>query len=340
MTSTTVNQDGSSSETNAIATAPAQDGSSRETSNTTYYDSNHDIDGTQTSTTQNAGDGSSETLALRYNANGDLIHRMNGVVDTDGVASTQDIDYDGEKTNVTGYTIDTYDSIAGSKNFYEEGVNTGFYAFDTVEGFIMNIRFRMDFTNQPPDQNEEHHQILQMKRAQPSPWYGFQLRQDKNNKYIYLGTQFEFGSNTNTNINPQGANWIVENQIAEFNLQVTYDPTLFSNTFILRDLITNRILFTSDYVFPDLPELRYLTICLGYALDEDGNPYRYSNMDIINFSIEKLIHPPATPVFAFSDNTISISCETPGTEIWYKLGGTSIFSLYTQPIEITEDTLV
>ena len=50
-----------------------------------------------------------------------------------------------------------------------------------------------------------------MKRADPSPWYGFQIRQSGTSKYIQLGTQFEFGSNTNTAINPQSANWIIAN---------------------------------------------------------------------------------------------------------------------------------
>lgn len=79
-----------------------------------------------------------------------------------------------------------------------------------------------------------------MKRANPSPWYGFQIRQSSTGKYVQLGTQFEFGSNTNTAVNPSTVNWIVTNQIAEYNFQVTYDPTLFSNTFVARELISNK----------------------------------------------------------------------------------------------------
>lgn len=56
-------------------------------------------------------------------------------------------------------------------------MNTEFYGFDSVNGFVMNIRFTIDFTDQPPNQDENHHNILTMKRATPSPWYGFQLRQ-------------------------------------------------------------------------------------------------------------------------------------------------------------------
>ena len=71
-----------------------------------------------------------------------------------------------------------------------------------------------------------------MKRANPSPWYGFQIRHVNTAKNITLGTQFEFGSNTNTTINPNTANWVVTDKIAEFNFHVIYDPTLFSNTFV------------------------------------------------------------------------------------------------------------
>lgn len=179
-----------------------------------------------------------------------------------------------------------------------------------------------------------------MKRANPSPWYGFQLRQSGTNKYIQLGTQFEFGSNTNTTISPQAANWIVNNQIAEYNIQVVYDPTLYSNTFVCRELISNRQIFTTSYLFPDLPELRYLTVCLGYGLDENADPYRYSNINILNFTLEKLVHPPAIPDLAFTENTITMTCNTSGAEIWYRTGSTGTFTQYTTPIEISADTTI
>ena len=103
---------------------------------------------------------------------------------------------------VNGYTIDTSNGAEGGKEFDTNGVNTEFYGFNTTEGFVMNLHFTIDFTDQPANQNENHHNILTMKRATPSPWYGFQIRQTSTNKYIILGTQFEFGSNTNTNVNP------------------------------------------------------------------------------------------------------------------------------------------
>ena len=140
-------------------------------------------------------------------------------MDVDGNASTQNIMY-GENGDsvVTGYSIDTSENEDGSKQLNLDGVNTEFYGFDSVEGFVMNIHFTIDFTAQPGGQNEGLHNVLTMKRANPSPWYGFQIRHSGTGKYVQLGTQFEFGSNTNTAVNPTSANWIVTNQIAEYNI--------------------------------------------------------------------------------------------------------------------------
>ena len=56
--------------------------------------------------------------------------------------------------------------------------------------------------------------------------------------------------------------------------------------------------------------------------------------------MQKLVHPPAVPTLAFSDNTITMDCETAGAEIWYKMGGSSTYTLYSEPIEITQDVTV
>jgi hypothetical protein len=120
-------------------------------------------------------------------------------VDTQGNASTQNIAYDENGDSVvTGYSIDTSGSGEGYKELDQNGVNTEFYGFNSVDGFEMDIHFTIDFTDQPPNQNEGLHNVLTMKRANPSPWYGYQIRQSGSGKYVQLGTQFEFGSNTNT----------------------------------------------------------------------------------------------------------------------------------------------
>ena len=55
----------------------------------------------------------------------------------------------------------------------------------------------------------------------------------------------------------------------------------------------------------------------------------------MNFDLQKLVHPPAIPELAFTENTITMTCETSGADIWYKMGGSSTYTLYSTPIEIT-----
>ena len=279
-TSVTVHEDGSVSNTSSETTTQ-EDGSSTTISTTT----NQDGTSSQTEIQGNA-DGSSTSTTNEYNADGDMTKTINGEIDTSGNESTQNIEYDDEGTaTVTGYAIDTSGNEDGTKTFNTDGVNTEFYGFDAVDGFEMDLHFKFDFTNQPANQQEGHHQILCMKRANPSPWYGFQIRQSNTTKQVILGTQFATGSNTNTNL---PISWIETNKIAEFNIHIKYDPTLSSNTFVATNVMTGAIIYKSSNKFPDLPELRYLTVCLGYALDENGNPYRYSNVDILNFNLVKI----------------------------------------------------
>ena len=56
-----------------------------------------------------------------------------------------------------------------------------------------------------------------------------------------------------------------------------------SNNFVCRELISDRSIYSASNVFPDIPELRYLTVCVGYALDENAQPFRYSKINVINF---------------------------------------------------------
>ena len=285
-TSNTTNSNGTSSSTTTSVTAPDQNGSTTSTSTTNNYDENGDLTGSSENETTNNQDGSSTSTTTNYDENGDPTSQVNNEVDTSGNSSTQDIEYNSNGDPVvTGYTIDTSGNEDGEKTFDEDGVNTEFYGFDATAGFVLNFHFTIDFTNQPANQNENHHNILTMKRADPSPWYGFQLRQGSTNKYIQLGTQFASGSNTNTNISPR---WITNSVLGEYDLTITYNPNASSNKFVCRNNLTNSNVYTSNLKFPDINELKYLTVCIGYAQDSNGQPYRYSNIQVLNFSITKL----------------------------------------------------
>lgn len=334
-TSMTVHEDGFASTTESTLIED-EDGSSTLNATTSRQDGTSSVQEKQT-----AVDGSSQSTTTEYDADGTATAAVNEDVDVSGNASTQNISYDSNGDPViTGYAIDTSGSQEGQKEFDMDGVNTEFYGFDSVAGFTLDLHFTIDFTDQPPNQDEGHHNILSMKRAAPEPWYGLQLRQSNANKYVQLGTQFYTGSTTNKTVSPAAANWVVENKIAEFNFQITYDPTLASNNFVCRELISNRSIYSASNVFPDIPELRYLTVCVGYALDANAQPFRYSKINVINFSLEKIPQRLALPVIQCSENVITMSCSTTGAQIYYKLGQDASFTQYASPIEIFADTTV
>ena len=291
---------------------------------------------TTTTTTTTNEDGSSESTTTSYNDEGAPISTVNNTTDNSGNVSTQDIVYDDNGNEVvTGYTIDTSSNPDGTKTFNGDGVNTEYYAFDMTHGFVIDFNFTINFNQQPPNQNEDHHNILTMKRSTPSPWYGFQLRQTGTNKFLILGTQFTNGSNVNTQINstPSGSN------PAEFSFRITYDPTASSNTFVCRNMITDSNVYTSNDVFPDIPELRYLKVTIGYAMNENGDPYRYSNINVKNFSITRLSNI-ASPSITCDGRQVTITCDTVGATIYYRVNNTGNFAAYTNPILINADTVV
>ena len=317
-------------------TTENQDGSSTTNVTIVNTDANGDVTGTTESETNVATDGSSTTTTTNYNADGDPTSGSNNTIDVQGNSSTQNIEYDeqGNET-VTGYTIDTSENPQGSKQFNSDGVNTEYYAFDMTRGFEIDFDFTINFAQQPSGQNENHHNILTMKRATPDPWYGFQLRQTGTNKYIVLGTQFNTGSNVNTQIAPVS----ISNNTAEYHIKIKYDPTVSTNTFVCTDMMTESTIYVSNKTFPDIEELRYLKVTIGYAMDENGDPYRYSNINVKNFSIKRL-SIVASPVITCDGQEVSITCETSGTVIYYKLNHTGSYRTYTAPFTISADTVV
>lgn len=316
-----------------------EDGSSYSESTSTILDESGNTIGTIESTTNVNTDGSYESTSTNYDENGDATSTTNASGDTDGNVSTQNIEYDESGNSVVvGYTIDTSNNPDGEKELNGDGINTEYYAFDVTRGFVLEYHFTIDMSNKPSGQNENHHNALTMKRATPSPWYGFQLRQSNTNKYIQLGTQFETGSNTNTRIDP----FSTTGNTGEFNIRITYDPTSTGNTFVCTDIANNRTVFTSNKLFPDIEELRYLKVALGYAMDENGDPYRYANLNVINFSINKLpkVIEVSQPVINYDGEEISISCATEGASIYYKLNQTGTYLIYETPIGISATTVV
>ena len=260
------------------------DGSSTVNQTSTVADeSGNTIETTETERSNNS-DGSYESTSTTYDANGDPTDTTNVSGDTEGNVSTQGIVYENDEPVVTGYTIDTSGSHYGEKTYDGDGVNTEYYAFDMTHGFVLHMHFTIDFTAQPAGQDENHHNVLTAKRASPSPWYGFQIRQSSTNKYVQLGTQFSTGGNTNTTINPT---WITTNVLGEYDLTITYTPSASTGAFVCRNNLTSTNVYTSNNKFPDIDDLKYLKVTIGYAMDPNGDPYRYSNINVLDFSITR-----------------------------------------------------
>lgn len=313
-----------------------EDGSSYVEERTVITDESGNTIGSSESTTTNNADGSMTSQTTNYDANGDPTDGTNVSGDTSGNVSTQSIEYDESgNTTVTGYEIDTSDNPNGSKSMNGDGVNTEYYAFDVTRGFIVDIAFTVDMSNKPAGQNENHHNILTAKRASPSPWYGFQLRQSTTNQYIQLGTQFSTGSNTNTRIDPISKT----GNTGEYDLKIIYDPTLSTDSFVVINKANDTVVYRSNGKFPDIEDLKYIKVTLGYAMDENGDPFRYSKIDVKNFSIRRITYVE-DPVISCDGENVSISCETAGATIYYRLNEVGVFIPYNAPIAISANTVV
>lgn len=313
-----------------------EDGTTTSTSTTIITNQSGETISSSETNIETYADGSFNGSTTNYDGEGNPTDGISQSGDTSGNISTQEVEYDESgNTTVTGYQIDTSGNPDGAKEFKGDGVNTEYYAFDVTQGFIVDMHFIVNSANSPSGQNENHHNILTAKRASPSPWYGFQLRQSNTAKTITLGTQFSTGSNTNTTlqtVSSTGAN-------LEYNLRIIYNPTAATNSFVCKNMVTGQNVYTSNGKFPDIEALKYIKVTIGYAMDENGDPFRYSDIDVKNFSIRRLenLH---NPVISCEHNTVSISCETSEAVIYYKLNQTGSYAEYTTPFTISADTIV
>lgn len=339
--STTVDENGNTIGTTENTTIVNEDGSSSSNTVTTEYDEEgNTIGSTENNTTTNT-DGSYNSNTTNYDGDGNATDGTNVTGDTEGNVNTQSVEYDENGDSaVTGYVIDTSENPDGTKNYNGDGVNTDYYAFDLTQGFVLDFNFIIDFNNQPAGQNENHHNILTMKRANPSPWYGFQLRHSSTNKYVTLGTQFSTGSNTNTNLS--GHSTTLGTNVKEYNLRIIYDPTISTNEFVVLDMYdggSGVSIYSQSKIFPDIEDLKYLKVTIGYAMDENGDPFRYSNTDVKNFLIKRLPNM-SNPTISCDNNEVSITCQTEDAEIYYRVNQSGDYILYTEPFPITADTIV
>lgn len=314
-TTTTTNEDGSSSET-VTNTTQNQDGSSTSTSTTTSSDGSSsqnetviNTDGSSTSqtTTQNAdgtsqqsqtdtaADGSSTNTTTNYNENGDPTSGSNNSTDVQGNSNTQEVTYDENgNTTVTAYTIDTSGNESGTgEEITGDGVNTEFVPFTgTDEGFELHIRFRSVKTEQPnpplvvdtEDTSNNYHFTILASKDPVSPWPGFHIRWTlaKNNYSsgnMYFGYKGKTGSSANRPL-------VVSKNNNVYDFTIAYDPKLKKYPSKLRCIDNLNGGATLAYNI-DFDALNY-DLTIGYNLNQQGQPYRYSNITVYEFSVTKL----------------------------------------------------
>jgi len=318
-----------------------EDGSSSEVIEAVIVDESGNTIGSSSTNKETNTDGSYERTTTNYDENGNATDALNTSGDTSGNVTTQTVEYDESGNSVvTSYDIDTSGNPDGSKTFSSDGVNTEYYAFDLTSGFIMEVHFTIDFTSQPPNQDENHHNIINSKRATPEPWYGFQVRQSSTNKYIQLGTQFSTGSNLNQTITTTNANkYNGSSNIHEYSLRIVYNPTASTSNFVCDELIGNAFHYSANSKFPDIEDLKYIKTTIGCALDANGDPFRFSNINVFNFSIKKLSNV-SDPSIDCDGQKVTITCETVGADIYYRFNEVGLYTKYTTPIAITADTFV
>ena len=306
-TSTTTNQDGSSSsteiinnadgtssESNTTTTAPDENGSITTTGTTVNYDSNGDVTGSQSSEITENQDGSSSSTITNYDSNGDPTDTTNNTIDTDGNSNTQDIEYDNNGDPiVTGYTIDTSGNTSGTgEAITGEGVETGFYPFDGSTGFEMHIRFysrKQDQPNPPivtdtEDTGSNYHFTILASKDPYSPWPGFHIRwtlakKNYSSGSLYFGYKGTTGSSANRALS-------LSKHDDMYDFTVSYDPQLkkYPSKFRCQDNLNGGATISLNIDFNPLD----YGFTLGYNINQQGQPYRYSNVTIHEFSITKI----------------------------------------------------
>ena len=289
-TETSVDESGNTTTITTTVTTN-EDGSSSQYTETSVVDSSGNTIGSSESNKETNVDGSYEEKTVNYDADGNAVDGTNVSGDTDGNVDTQDVEYDEQgNTTVVGYDIDTSGNPDGVKHITTEEVATEFYAFDTTRPFELLLHFK--FVATKPPQTENQATILNAKRADPTPWYGFDIRRNSNSGgYVEGGVCFYGSHKVNGASKASGTTTrtaITKNADSIYKIKVNYDPTVESgNTFVMYDMINEKNIFVSDGRFPDLIELRYLDITIGCGLDTSGLPHRRAIVDVYEFYVKK-----------------------------------------------------
>lgn len=291
---TTTNTDGSSSESTTQVSAPDPNtGSVTSNTTTTNYDDEGNTTGSSQNTTTENTDGSSSSTTTNYNSNGDPTDQTNQDTDSSGNVDTQNVEFDENgNSTVTGYTIDTANNPDGGKDITGDGVNTEFVPFDGTNGFDLHIRFKSRKQDQPnpplvvdtEDTSSNYHFTILCSKDPNAPYPGFHIRwslsrTNYSSGNLVFGYRGKTGSATNRNLSPAKSGDL-------YDFTISYDPNLvkYPSKFRCQDNLNGVALITLNI---DFNPLEY-PLTLGYNINKQGQPYRYSNVEVLEFTLTKL----------------------------------------------------
>lgn len=344
----TTNADGTSSATNSTI-IENEDGSSESQTTTVNYDVNGDTTGSTENTTTNNADGSSSSSTTNFDENGDPTDQQNVETDTTGNINTQDVEFDenGDPT-VTGYNINTDASDGSGKDLTGSGVNTEFIPFAFNEGFTMHIRFKSIGSEQPKPPVVEDtedtgsnylYNIFSAKSTTKinNIWPGFDMRwavakTSSSSTFQFRRTLVGETTSATTDIKDRHLNNV-------YDFIITYDPSQSSRKFALHDNLAKEYALSVNKTLQNNVNLE---LTIGYALNMQNQPYRYSNVTIYDFEVNRLDSniSVTAPTISCDGMRVNIACTTQGAKIYYRLHSTGKYDLYTSPISINQDTIV
>lgn len=308
-----------------------------------------------TSTEYENGNLDNKLATIDYDSSGKPITRQNKNTDVIGNVNTQNIEYDeNENPIVVEYDINTLASYGIGENITGNGVNTKFFPFTFNEGFNMHIRFKTIDSEQPnpplvrdtEDSSTNYlYNIMSAKTTTADAngrWPGFEIRwaipksgPNANDSFDIRRTLAGDKKSLTTNLKGKGYNDI-------YDFTITLDPSKSSDKFTIHNNITKEIITRVNNIFDNDPNI---AVTLGYAINMQGEPYRYSNVTIYDFCVERFDSSAEvdTPTISCDGSQIILTCNSEKSRIYYRINSvvsSDKYELYTYPIPIHTDTQI
>lgn len=134
------------------------------------------------------------------------------------------------------------------------------------------------------DTSSNYHFTILCSKDPNAPYPGFHIRwslsrTNYSSGNLVFGYRGKTGSATNRNLSPAKSGDL-------YDFTISYDPNLvkYPSKFRCQDNLNGGALITLNI---DFNPLEY-PLTLGYNINKQGEPYRYSNVEILEFTLTKL----------------------------------------------------